>query len=133
MNPYHVIMDCYCKVRVPGYPVRQQTCRWIWTPKDPAAVKLRLFEDDGGLNDWLFARELLINGSGVHQVHGDVTVKHYQELRKVRITLNTDGMVAVLEFDEETISRFVGSTLRQLPEEQETYDLDETIRRLLDD
>lgn len=121
------------------------TANFVYNPADPVAVSMTLILDvelDSGhmardQSTWTFGRGLLdtalssINSRTVGD--GDVTVTYYygQNLLRLQLT-DVHGQKHALYVDAEPVQQFMEQSLRMVPADRETVDVDTAIEKLLD-
>lgn len=134
MEPAHVIWDMECVVGFQGSS-QKVLCRWIWNPREPAQVILRLFNDDHHTHeDWIFGRDILVDSfAEPSKIHGEGAVQTYPALYTDRFTMILKGdtiIPATVWFDYQQLEGFTRSTVAQVPLGEEVYDVDSWLAEL---
>jgi hypothetical protein len=110
-----------------GCPTGQSyRCHFSWTITDPAAVRV-IFDDPrnpDGNPEWIFARDLLMDGLTFPIGHGDVEViplnSKHDEQSVLEIRLTSREGTARFHFDAADITDFLSATIRIVaPNEEE--------------
>ena len=84
--------------------------------------------------EWVFSRELLVEGLGESAGFGDVRFRPIEErgLRMLVIEIESPEGYALLELDHGAVDRFLGATEQMVPlgGEDDHFDVDELIAEL---
>jgi hypothetical protein len=106
-------------------PVRS---RWTYVASQPFTITVAFQTDDDVWVEWMFARDLLVNGLVGAAGIGDVRLRPRRTHARTALQLeisSPDGH-ALLEFDRESVQRFLEATLNIVPlgAESDHFDVD---------
>jgi hypothetical protein len=109
-------------------PVRS---RWSYNASEPFTIAVAFETDDDVWVEWMFARDLLVNGLTGSAGIGDVRLRPRRTNGRTKLQLeieSPDGH-ALLELDRESVQRFLEHTTAIVPfgEESEHFDVDALI------
>lgn len=109
--------------------------RWSYTAREPYLVKLAFRTERGRWIDWVFGRDLLVEGLQAPAGLGDVRVRAdlAAEHRLMVIELESPDGFAVVEMGREDLERFVAATCEIVPlgTEPELLDIDGFIAQVI--
>ncbi|HYQ67461.1 SsgA family sporulation/cell division regulator [Actinophytocola sp.] len=112
-------------------PVRS---RWSYRADQPFTVTAAFQTDRDRWVEWVFSRELLVEGLGESAGFGDVRFRPIEErgLRMLVIEIESPEGYALLELDHGAVDRFLGATEQMVPlgGEDDHFDVDELIAEL---
>ena len=106
-------------------PVRS---RWTYDAAEPFTIAVAFLSEDDVWVQWVFARELLVNGLTGSAGIGDVRLRPRRTNGRTALQLeieSPDGH-ALLELDRETVQRFLEATTKIVPlgDESDHFDVD---------
>lgn len=103
-----------------------------YAPADPYAVFIG-FHTGRGTVQWMFGRDLLVDGLLTPSGEGDVIVRPATHPALVLVELNTPGGSAVLEAPADQLAAFVNRTYEVVApgEEQTCFDFDVEMSKLV--
>jgi hypothetical protein len=106
-------------------PVRS---RWSYDASEPFSIAVAFQTDEDCWVEWLFARDLLINGLVGSAGIGDVRMRPRRTNGRTKLQLEIESPEghAILELDREAVQRFLEATTRIVPigEESDHFDID---------
>lgn len=106
-------------------PVRS---RWTYDAAEPFTVAVAFLSEDDVWVQWVFARELLVNGLTGSAGIGDVRLRPRRTNGRTALQLeieSPDGH-ALLQLDRESVQRFLETTTKIVPlgDESDHFDVD---------
>jgi Streptomyces sporulation and cell division protein, SsgA len=106
-------------------PVRS---RWTYIGSEPFTIRVAFQTDDDTWVEWVFARDLLVNGLVGAAGIGDVRLRPRRTHGRTALQLeisSPDGH-ALLELDRESVQRFLETTIKIVPlgDESDHFDVD---------
>jgi Streptomyces sporulation and cell division protein, SsgA len=106
-------------------PVRS---RWTYDADEPFTIAVAFLSEDDVWVQWVFARDLLVNGLSGSAGIGDVRLRPRRTNGRTALQLeieSPDGH-ALLELDRESVQRFLEATTKIVPlgEESDYFDVD---------
>ena len=106
-------------------PVRS---RWTYDAAEPFTIGVAFLSEDDVWVQWVFARDLLVNGLTGSAGIGDVRLRPRRTNGRTALQLeieSPDGH-ALLELDRETVQRFLEATTKIVPlgDESDHFDVD---------
>jgi hypothetical protein len=106
-------------------PVRS---RWGYDASEPFTISVSFQTDEDCWVEWLFARDLLVNGMTGAAGIGDVRLRPRRTSGRTALQLEIESPEghAVLDFDRESIQRFLETTVTIVPlgDESGYFDVD---------
>ena len=106
-------------------PVRS---RWTYDPTEPFTISVAFQTDEDVWVEWLFARDLLVNGLTGAAGIGDVRLRPRRTSGRTALQLEIESPEghALLEFEREAVQRFLEVTIKLVPlgEESDHFDVD---------
>jgi hypothetical protein len=106
-------------------PVRS---RWSYRPDEPFTIAVAFQTDEEVWVEWLFARDLLVNGLTGAAGIGDVRLRPRRTSGRTALQLEIESPEghAVLDYDRESVQLFLEATIRIVPlgEESDYFDVD---------
>ncbi|TDV41421.1 SsgA family sporulation/cell division regulator [Actinophytocola oryzae] len=112
-------------------PVRS---RWSYRADSPFTVTASFQTDRDRWVEWVFSRELLVDGLEDSAGIGDVRFRSLEErgLRMLVVEIESPEGYALLELDHEAVAGFMGETDELVPigSEEEHFDVDALIEEL---
>jgi hypothetical protein len=106
-------------------PVRS---RWTYSGAEPFTIAVSFQSDDDVWVEWVFARELLVNGLVGSAGIGDVRLRPRRTSGRTVLELEISSPEghALLELERESVQRFLEATIRIVPlgEESDHFDID---------
>lgn len=105
--------------------------RWSYQVNEPYTVSVAFQTEPGAWVEWVFARELLVDGLAGPAGIGDVRLRPRRTPGRTALVLEIESPEghAVLELDREAASRFLNATTRMVPlgAEPDYFDVDALI------
>jgi hypothetical protein len=102
--------------------------RWAYDASEPFTISVSFQTEDDFWVEWLFARDLLVNGMTGAAGIGDVRLRPRRTSGRTALQLEIESPEghAVLEFDRESVQRFLEATIAIVPvgEESDNFDVD---------
>ncbi|HEV2777821.1 MAG TPA: SsgA family sporulation/cell division regulator [Actinophytocola sp.] len=106
-------------------PVRS---RWSYDPTEPFTIAVSFQTEDDVWVQWVFARDLLVNGLVGSAGIGDVRLRPRRTTSRTALQLEISSPEghALLELDRESVQRFLEATTTLVPlgEESDHFDID---------
>lgn len=106
-------------------PVRS---RWTYNAAEPFTIAVSFQSEDDVWVEWVFARDLLVNGLVGSAGIGDVRLRPKRTHGRTALQLEIESPEghALLELDRESAQRFLEATIRLVPlgEESDYFDVD---------
>jgi hypothetical protein len=106
-------------------PVRS---RWSYDGAEPFTIAVSFQTDDDTWVEWVFARELLVNGLVGSAGIGDVRLRPRRTSGRTVLELEISSPEgrALLELEREAVQRFLEATIKIVPlgEESDHFDID---------
>jgi sporulation and cell division protein SsgA len=106
-------------------PVRS---RWSYDAAEPFTIAVSFQTDDDVWVEWVFARDLLVNGLVGSAGIGDVRLRprHTHSRTALQLEISSPEGHALLELERESVQRFLEATTKLVPlgEESEHFDID---------
>lgn len=114
-----------------GEPVPVST-RWTYRADEPFAITVAFATERGRWVEWIFARDLLIEGLDVTSGEGDLRVSpHLTDPEVLLLEIRSPSGRATFELDRDDTEDFLAATLELVPVGTESTHFD--IDRLLGD
>lgn len=105
--------------------------RWSYRKDEPFAVTVAFCAERGRWVEWLFARDLLIDGLTMPAGLGDLRVRPGEDPDILVLEISSPSGNAVFELDREATEEFLATTLEMVPAGAEDDYFD--VNRLLDE
>ena len=109
-------------------PVRS---RWTYNAAEPFTIAVAFQSEDDVWVEWVFAREILVNGMTGSAGIGDVRLRPRRTHGRTALQLEIESPEghALLELDRESVQRFLEATIKLVPlgEESDYFDVDALI------
>lgn len=106
-------------------PVRS---RWSYRANEPFTIAVAFQSEDDVWVEWVFARELLVNGLVGSAGIGDVRLRPRRTDGRTALQLEIESPEghALLELDRESVQRFLEATMKIVPlgDESDHFDVD---------
>lgn len=106
-------------------PVRS---RWTYIGAEPFTISVSFQSEDDVWVEWVFARDLLVNGLTGSAGIGDVRLRPRRTDGRTALQLEIESPEghALLELDRESVQRFLEATIKIVPlgEESDYFDVD---------
>jgi hypothetical protein len=106
-------------------PVRS---RWIYDATEPFTIAVSFQSEDDVWVEWVFARDLLVNGMTGSAGIGDVRLRPKRTNGRTALQLEIESPEghALLELDRESVQRFLEATINLVPlgDESDYFDVD---------
>ncbi|HEX3789831.1 MAG TPA: SsgA family sporulation/cell division regulator [Pseudonocardiaceae bacterium] len=110
-------------------PVRT---RWSYRADEPFAVTVAFCAERGRWVEWVFARDLLIDGLSRPAGIGDLRVRPGADRDSLVLEISSTGGNAVFELDRESTEEFLATTLTLVPagDEDDYFDADRLVEEI---
>ena len=109
-------------------PVRS---RWTYDAAEPFTIAVSFQSEDDVWVEWVFARDLLVNGMTGSAGIGDVRLRPKRTDGRTALQLEIESPEghALLELDRESVQRFLEATINLVPlgDESDYFDVDALI------
>ena len=109
-------------------PVRS---RWTYDTTEPFTISVAFQTEDDTWVEWLFARDLLVNGMSGAAGIGDVRLRPRRTSGRTALQLEIESPEghALLEFERESVQQFLANTIMLVPlgDESDHFDVDRLI------
>ena len=106
-------------------PVRS---RWTYDAAEPFTIAVAFLSEDDVWVQWVFARDLLVNGLTGSAGIGDVRLRPRRPHGRTALQLEIESPEghALLELDRESVQRFLEATTKIVPlgDESDYFDVD---------
>jgi hypothetical protein len=106
-------------------PVRS---RWTYNAAEPFTIAVSFQSEDDVWVEWVFSRDLLVNGLTGSAGIGDVRLRPRRTHGRTALQLEIESPEghALLELDRESVQRFLEATIKLVPlgEESDYFDVD---------
>jgi hypothetical protein len=106
-------------------PVRS---RWTYDAAEPFTIAVSFQSEDDVRVEWVFARDLLVNGMTGSAGIGDVRLRPKRTNGRTALQLEIESPEghALLELDRESVQRFLEATINLVPlgDESDYFDVD---------
>jgi hypothetical protein len=106
-------------------PVRS---RWTYDAAEPFTIAVSFQSEDDVWVEWVFARDLLVNGMTGSAGIGDVRLRPKRTNGRTALQLEIESPEghALLELDRESVQRFLEATINLVPlgDESDYFDVD---------
>lgn len=106
-------------------PVRS---RWTYDAVEPFTIAVSFQSEDDVWVEWVFARDLLVNGMTGSAGIGDVRLRPKRTHGRTALQLEIESPEghALLELDRESVQRFLEATIKLVPlgDESDYFDVD---------
>jgi hypothetical protein len=106
-------------------PVRS---RWTYDAAEPFTIAVSFQSEDDVWVEWVFCRDLLVNGLTGSAGIGDVRLRPKRTNGRTALQLEIESPEghALLELDRESVQRFLEATIKLVPigEESDYFDVD---------
>jgi hypothetical protein len=108
------------------------TTRWSYRADEPFALTVAFGTDRGHWVEWVFARELLIDGLVEQVGEGDLTVEPGDVEDTLILTVHSPSGSATFELDRGDTQDFLAATLELVPSGTESthFDIDRLLAEL---
>lgn len=113
----------------PGFDVRVS---FLYSPSDPLAIRSYISDAEDPYNgeEWIFGRDILIDGLDSPSLSGDVKVRPVDdEFISLTLTSGDDSLEIFLPID--VVRFFVEQTLLLVPRDEENIYIPDTVAQLL--
>ena len=106
--------------------------RWSYRDDEPFAVTVAFCSERGRWVEWVFARELLVEGLTEQAGLGDVRIRPGEDIDILLLEIESPNGTAIFELDRNDTEEFLANTLRVVPAntESERFDVDRLITEL---
>jgi hypothetical protein len=108
------------------------TTRWSYHAEEPFALTVAFGTDRSRWVEWIFARDLLIDGLTHPAGEGDLSVEPGADEETLILTIHSPSGSATFELDREDTEDFLDATLELVPAGSESthFDIDRLLAEL---
>lgn len=108
------------------------TTRWSYHANEPFALTVAFGTDRGHWVEWIFARDLLIDGLTHHTGDGDLSIQPGLDEDTLTLNIHSPNGSATFELDRDNTEEFLNATLTLVPAGTESthFDIDRLLAEL---
>jgi hypothetical protein len=132
MNTIHHEQVAALLSTVGSAPVTPVTTRWTYESEEPYALTVAFATDRGRWVEWVFARELLVDGLHQPAGEGDLRIRPDEDPDLLVLEIYAPSGSAVFALDRDDTEDFLDRTLELVPagEEGTHFDVDRLLTEL---